>query len=331
MHEDLISIVVPVYNVERYIRNCMDSILNQSYNNIEVILIDDGSVDDSSNICDHYVNIDTRVKVIHQSNRGLSAARNKGLETASGKYVMFVDSDDDILPDCVEYLYHLLRKHQTRMAICAYSTVILNKNKQKIINIGRSFHEECLTTENALERMLNEAGFTVSSCAKLYDLALFDTVRFPVKRLCEDNGTTYKLIMQCDKIAYGNQSKYNYYRRENSIMTSNFNLKKVDMILLNDMMCADILNKFPSLENSIKRRKMYARFNVLRQMVKATLDEQEIIAKQEIIKYLKTNKNDILKNPVSSFRDRMAILTLLVHEKVFKISWNIYEFLSHIF
>jgi len=319
--EELISVVIPVYNVEKYLDNCLTSVLNQTYQNIEILLVDDGSTDESGKICDLYAKKDERIIVFHKTNGGLSSARNYGLEKSKGKYITFIDSDDDIENDYIEYLYYLLKRYHTDMSICSYSIVEREEKK----SIGEKYSEVLLTTEECLERMLNDKGFTVSACAKLYKKTLFNEVLFPEKKLCEDNGTTYKIIMQCNNIAYGPESKYNYYKRENSIMTSNFNRRKLDLIELTEEMCDKIDSKFPSLKEATERRRSYARFSVLRQMGNTKLDNELNTEKEKIIDELKKNKEKLFRNSNSSLRDKAAMISLLFGNNVFNFSWKFYE------
>lgn len=320
MEKDLISVIIPVYNVEKYLKNCLDSVINQTYKNIEIILVDDGSTDNSGKICDEYAQKDLRIKVIHKENGGLSDARNVGIEQSIGKYITFIDSDDDIDTGYVRYLYELLNRNNTKMSIAAYTVV----SKEKKIDIGAGYEEKVLTTEECLDRMLCEEGFTISSCAKLYSKELFQNVQFPIAKLNEDNGTTYKLILQCEKIAYGNKSIYNYYKRENSIMTSSFNLKKLDLITLTDEMCDNIDEKYPNLKECTDKKRITSRFSILRQMLVGKLDAEQEFVMKEIERYIKKRKKQILKNKKMNKRDKIALITLLLGRSIFAFSWKVY-------
>lgn len=320
--EALVSIIVPVYNVEKYIEMCLDSVINQTYKNIEILLIDDGSTDNSGNICDKWQKKDKRIKTFHKENGGLSSARNYGIDRAKGDYLTFIDSDDTLELDYVEYLYNLIKKHDTDLSICPY-TVIINETKK--YDFGKNYDEELLDTDECLKRMLCEEGFTVSACAKLYKKELFDDIRYPLNKLCEDNGTTYKTIMKCSKIAYGNESKYNYFKRPNSIMTSKFNMKRLDLIELTDIMCDDIESKYSNIKSACDKRRMHSRFSILRQMINCKLNNEEEKKQKEIIKYLKKNKKIVFKNKEFDKRDKIALLSLLLGKTFFKISWNIYD------
>ena len=318
----LISVIVPVYNVEKYIEKCLDSIINQTYKNIEILLIDDGSTDSSGKICDDYSKQDKRIKVFHKENGGLSSARNYGVDKSKGEYLTFIDSDDIIELDYIDYLFGLIKKYDVELSICPY-TVIINNTKK--YNFGKNNIEELMDTERCLKRMLCEEGFTVSACAKMYKKSLFDDIKFPVNKLCEDNGTTYKLMFKCDNIAYGNISKYNYFKRPNSIMTSKFNIKRMDLLDLTDTMCDDIEKKYPNIIDACNKRRVHARFSILRQMTNCELTEDERLKQKEIVKYLKQNRKKIFINKVFDKRDKMAMLSLLFGHKTFELCWNVYD------
>lgn len=318
-HNELISIIIPVYNVEKYLDRCIKSVINQTYKNIEIILIDDGSTDKSLDICYNYLEQDNRIKVFHKENGGLSSARNYGIDVATGKYLTFIDSDDEIEKDYIEYLYNLIKKYDTKMSICSYSVI-----KNNITDFGLNLCEKLLTTEECLDNLLCEKGFTVSACAKMYEKDLFKNIRYPLNKLCEDNGTTYKLIMECNNIAYGNESKYNYYIHDNSITTSEFNLRKLDLIELVDTMCDDIIKRFPDLINSVEKRRNSARFSILRQMLESKNSNNYINIQKDIIKYLKSKKKKIITNPKSDKKDKLAIVLLMINKNLFKLGWKIY-------
>lgn len=323
METPLISIIVPVYNVRDYLDTCLDSLQKQNYPKLEIILIDDGSTDGSGVVCDDYAKRDPRAKVIHQQNRGLSAARNAGLAHATGSYITFVDSDDYIAPDYVSYLFSLITKHGVLLSVCAISELTL-KNHQ--INYGANFEEKLMSTEEALGRMLREEGFNVSAYAKMYRRDLWQGITFPENTVHEDLGTTYKLFEKCSKIAYGPGAKYIYRKRKSSISTQGFSDQKFDIISLTDTMCNELETKFPYLATTIDLRRMHARFSVLRQLALAkSLTPEQKSKEQEIIDYLKTNKTSVTKNPYATLRDKIAIYSLLLGKSVFKFTWQLYS------
>lgn len=318
MKNDLISIIIPVYNVEKYLAKNIESVIRQTYRNIEVILINDGSTDNSGKICDEYAKIDKRIKVIHKSNGGLSDARNVGIDVANGQFITFCDSDDYLKESYIEYLYELIKKDKCKMSICSYC--ILTEN-EKMIDCGKGYNEGILTTEQALSRMLCDEGFSVSACAKLYAKELFDDVRYPVGKLCEDNGTTYKLIKKCKLISYGNISQYIYIKRSGSIMNSKFNMKKLDLLELTNEMANELLEEYPNIKDAIERRVIYAKLSIIRQAINDDTSVKLVKKlRQEVIRDWKK----ILLNKKINSRDKAAFFILLLGKNAFRLSWNVY-------
>lgn len=347
----LISVIIPVYNVAKVLERCVESIRNQTYPNLEIILVDDGSTDMSGKFCDVFAKKDSRIKVIHQPNQGLSAARNAGLGLAVGKYITFVDSDDTAHPDLVTTLYQLLQDHKTLMSIGSFTEVYPNGRRQNFAKSQPSpQNNSVLSTVECLTAMLCEDNFTMSACSKLYARELFQHVRFPIGKLHEDVGTTYKLIEQCDKITVTSISLYDYYQNDNSIIHQNLTKRKLDLIELTDQMCDELTAKFltpdsrnhtstpgdlTNLSNAIKKRRMHARFSILRQMVMVTPKAMTPIQngltpsefrkiRRRTIRYLRKHKNYILKNPLSTRRDLLAMRSLQFGLPFFKFAWQTY-------
>lgn len=215
----LISIIVPVFNVEPYLRRCVSSILNQTYKNLEIFLVDDGSPDNCPQICDEYAKIDFRIKVIHKENGGLSDARNVGIISSKGEYLSFVDSDDFISPEFIECLYSSVVENAVKLAVCQIDNFSdsMTRNKQKK-------HCDCLliSKESALKYYtalnFDDSSPFISACTKLYHRSLFDEVKFPVGKIYEDGLISYKIIDLADNIAFLKNPLYHYYVRGNGIM-----------------------------------------------------------------------------------------------------------------
>ena len=258
----LISIVLPIYNVENYIEKCMESVLNQTYKNIEIILVDDGSPDNCPIICDQYVKEDNRVKVVHKENGGLSDARNAGIKVANGDYITFIDSDDYVDKDYVEFLYNTIEETDADIAIGGHRVIY---DSGKIIE--KETHENSvLEPKKVLERILYDDGIDLSAWGKLYKRYLFNDIKFPKGRLFEDSATTYMLVDKANKIAINSISKYNYIIRKNSISNAKFSPKKMDLITSTREMSEYVKNKYPDLKNAANRRLMYAYLSTLSQL-----------------------------------------------------------------
>ncbi len=314
----LISIIIPIYQVEKYLVRCLESIINQTYENIEIILVDDGSKDNCPQICDEYMKKDKRIKVIHKKNGGLSDARNKGLETIKGSYVTFVDSDDYVEKDYIEYLYKLIKKYKTNLSVCASRAIY----ESGTIISQETYEEYKLTKVKLLEKMLYQENINVSTWGKLYASKLFNDIKFPNGRIFEDSLTTYKLIDKCDYIAVGLVNKYNYMIRENSILTGPFSEKKLGLIEAYDEMGDYLLKSHPELEKAIIRAKVYANFSTLRQMIYAhpRLKDKE----KDIKKFILSNSRVVMHDKRAQRRDKFAIILLSFGIPFFKIGWTLY-------
>lgn len=219
-----ISVIVPVYNVEKYLNRCVDSILNQTFEDFELILVDDGSPDNCSNICDEYAQKDNRVKVIHKKNGGLSDARNAGIDCAIGEWLSFIDSDDWVENNFLETLYSSAEKYQAEIVIVNFHKVFDDRCERRI-----SVNELCCTGTESLEYLYGQHSIYMNiACNKLYKKSLFNEVKFPVGKLHEDGFTTYKLLNMCKKIYMSNCDLYCYYQRNDSIMNKKFSESRID-------------------------------------------------------------------------------------------------------
>ena len=214
---ELISIIVPVYNVEKYLRYCIDSIINQSYQNLEIILVDDGSPDNCPMICDEYQKKDKRIKVIHKNNGGLSDARNAGLKLVTGDYVMFVDSDDTIHPRTIEILFQPIKDSKKRIRISAGKLLSSTHTVNSFPNIG-DYSIKYRNKKEVMNLLLEESGQWVNVVCKLFDITLFNGLQFPTNRLYEDTYISYLLYDKANDIADINLNLYFYFLRPDSIM-----------------------------------------------------------------------------------------------------------------
>ncbi len=213
--EPLISVIVPVYNVEEYLSRCVESILAQTYKNLDVILVDDGAKDRSGILCDEFAAKDPRVRVIHKENGGLSSARNCGIDAAQGEYLAFVDSDDWIEADAYEHMLDRLRHYNAKLA-CAGRYDVNGRTGEKTVGLCPR-KEECISAEELVGRIFLWDGCDSSACDKLYHRSLFGTFRYPEGKVCEDVPTTYKIVLQADQAIMCPKPVYNYFHRPGSI------------------------------------------------------------------------------------------------------------------
>lgn len=270
MSEPLISVIVPVYNVEKYISACVDSILAQTYTKLEILLVDDGSTDSSGALCDEYARRDVRVRVIHQENGGLSNARNTGMQTAQGTYFAFVDSDDFIAGDYIAYLYEMIEKHHAQIAVCGYQKVYPGDEyscyRGRTGNHNSVDSEKVYSTEEGLQQLLYQRGIISSAWGRLFDASLFmytDVMQFPVGKLHEDVAVMYRLFEAADTIVCGDESKYYYLQRADSIVNQQFDRRRMDYIAFTGECIQFMEDFYPNLRKAAVSRHFGACFELL--------------------------------------------------------------------
>lgn len=226
MNNDVVSVILPIYNVEQYLEECIESVIRQSYKRLEIILVDDGSTDNSSSICDRYAKLDSRIKVIHKENGGLSDARNKGILASTGSYIALVDSDDLIADTFVENLYNACINAQAMISICAFKKF----SDLKEINSSEEDSDLQILSGRELVKRIYQGhfgSFGLVAWNKLYDRRLFEEIKYPEGRIYEDTFTTYRLFLNSNKVVLLNKDLYFYRVRPESIMSAKVTLKKV--------------------------------------------------------------------------------------------------------
>ena len=282
----LISIIIPVYKVEKYLEKCIQSVINQTYENLQIILVDDGSPDNCGKICDEYAKKDHRIEVIHKSNGGLSDARNKGLEIAKGEYIGFVDSDDYIELDMYEVLYNLLKQYNADVSICNFYTV--SQGKITIKNADNGIKE--YNRIEILKEVLLDNNIQSYAWNKLYKKELFDEIKYPVGKKYEDIGTTFYLLEKCNKVVVTGKPEYYYINRQDSIVNNVTESTITDYIEL-------IMQRYDYIEENIKELSSYNK-DYLKKILKTA--EQDIKNLNEVGDYTK-RKYEELYNKVQKF------------------------------
>lgn len=225
---DLVSIIVPVYNVKPYLERCINSLIKQSYKNLEIILVDDGATDGCRELCDELLHRDDRIKVIHQENQGLSAARNTGIEAAGGEYICFVDSDDYVNPEYVRYMYDMCVENGADIGICGH-WITEEDDYFKKIDFARPI--EVYSRDEIFDRFYTDMhGSIVIAWNKLYKRTCIGNIRYDVGVINEDEGTTFKFLYNADKIAFGREVGYYYYSRPDSITGLAYSKRNLDIL-----------------------------------------------------------------------------------------------------
>ena len=301
-----VSVIVPIYKVASYLKKCVNSILDQSYENLDIILVDDGSPDDCPLICDEYEKKDLRVRVIHKVNGGLSDARNAGIEIIRGEYVVFVDSDDFLETRYIERLVNCLESTNSDIAICDYYT--FGEKSFNGCKLSENKSPEIFNNENALKCALVGNPFALSAWGKLYKSSLFANVRYPKGKIYEDLGTIYKIIGLANKICYVPEKRYYYLIRKNSISYAKFSTKKMDMLFYSKEILSYIENYFPQIVDEAKIRVAISAIDLLRDM-DLNKDKETVLCREKCYDILKEYRGKVLRNNKVNVKYRFFSMT----------------------
>ena len=272
MHNDpLVSVIVPIYNVEKYLKKCIDSVVTQSYKNLEIILVDDGSPDKCGDICDKYSETDSRIKVIHKKNGGLSDARNAGINVCSGEYISFIDSDDFVSPFFIEVLYTCIKCTGADIASLVNENGFVDGEDNRVDNLMRDskdYSYEVVSSDKALKLMLYQAIPTAVQW-RLYKKSIFNELCFPVGYLYEDVATTYKAFMLAERIVLIDANAYAYRLRADSIIRMKFDERKLSAIVISKDLYRDICRLRPKLRKAAASRAFAVNYSVFLQVPQA--------------------------------------------------------------
>ena len=294
-----ISVIVPIYNVEQYLDKCVESLVNQTYKNLEIILVDDGTKDKSGEMADLWSIKDERIKVIHKENGGLSDARNAGMKIATGEYITFVDSDDWINYKMYAILINNLEKYNADISVCAVKKVY----KEDVVNEKQVVNKEeicVLTSEEALENLLDEGILKQTVWNKLYKREVIDGIYFEFGKIHEDEFWTYQIFGKCEKIVYTVEQLYYYLQRSGSIMDKPFSMSRLDALEARNNRLNYIKQKFPKLEIKAKKSLFFSCLYQYQLMLKCEKIVEQRKYEQVIKKYIEyVNFNKDEKNILS--------------------------------
>lgn len=312
MIKEKISIIVPVYNVEAYLERCVESILKQTYTNLEILLVNDGSTDKSGELCDKLALRDHRIRVIHKENGGLSDARNRGIDEASSNLIGFIDSDDYIDEDMYETLYRQMVASKADLSMCGHYDVYHQIPEKQVAEI-KTWE---LMPEEAIKMVMEAKILSVTAVNKLYKKALFEQLRFRIGKIAEDAFIMVDLIHQCSKIVATNEKKYYYVHRENSITTQKFSLKFLNVIEAYEQNAKIISENYPDLYDVAIMRLNWAYFYVLDRLL-VDNDFKDKVLEDRLISYLKKNKKSILMDSRFTRARKMSFLALCLSRKLY--------------
>ena len=312
MMEEKISVIVPVYNVEAYLERCVESILKQTYSNLEILLVNDGSTDKSGELCDQLALRDQRIRVIHKENGGLSDARNRGIDEASSDLIGFIDSDDYIDEDMYETLYRHLREVNADLSMCGHYDVYHQIPEKQVSEI-KTWE---LSSEEAIKMVMEAKILSVTAVNKLYKKELFNHLKFEVGKIAEDAFIMIRLLDQCQKVVATNEKKYYYVHRENSITTQKFSLKFLNVIEAYEQNANIIREHYPAIADVATMRLNWAYFYVLDRLL-VDSDFKDKLLEDKLIHYLKQNRVNILRDARFTNARKISFLALLFSRKLY--------------
>lgn len=301
---EMISVIIPVYKVKDYLPKCIESILQQTYHNLEIILVDDGSPDKCGKICDAYAKKDPRIHVIHKKNEGVASARNVGIEYASGEYISFIDSDDWITKNAFQVLYQGIKRYDADCVVGKCITVI---DKNGVLRPKKSPAQpvRCETSEEAVKHTLL-SGSAIWN--RLFKRKIFKKLRFPADRVNDDEFVALRAYEKCNKIVFLNQDTYYYRIRKNSITTSRFSLRNIDYYYNSMDNLAFIKKKRPELRECAEYKYIKAMLYcyVHLKMMKPNQKANKI--KKELHKNIRKNRSLALKNRYLPLQYKLLML-----------------------
>lgn len=303
MKKPLVSVIIPVYGAEKYLRQCVDSVLAQTYDNLEIVLVDDGSQDRSGEICEEYREIHSHIKVIHQANGGLSVARNRGIEEAAGDYYTFIDADDFIHPQCIDYMVRMAVENSAEVACVDLVDYIPDS---PLCLLEEKSYEPVLSSGlDYIRDALYQTSGNSSACGKLYMRELFDSLRFTPKIGYEDLDLFYRLLLNVKRVSFLKAGMY-YYRRNPESYLHKFNLGRVDVLDVTDRMVQYMLAYCPTLYDAARSRRLSAHFNIYCLISLSEERNRDITGRCKNV--IKRERGRFLLNPKTKLKNRLGIL-----------------------
>lgn len=316
----LISVIVPIYRAEAFLSRCVRSILRQTHSNWELILVDDGSPDGCPALCDGYAKFDSRVIAIHQENKGVSAARNAGLDAAHGEYIAFVDADDWVEADYLLYLLNLLKTENLLISVCNHYVTVSGRNIAEFHVSGRV---RSLSKKEAYSGLLYHQPPDVSAWGKLYARSLFDHLRYPEGRIFEDTWTIADLLERAGSLTYGAEPKYHYVYRSDTISKSASRDQMWDFWDAVHHLTEVILRSYPELSRGCTRRRVHAALSIRRLLVNTDASAKGDVERCQTI--IRANAREVLFDWRAPLRDKAGILLSFAGKNVFDAMWNFYQ------
>lgn len=303
MVQPLISVIVPVYKVEEYLDRCVSSLTGQTYRNLEIILVEDGSPDRCGAMCDDWARKDNRIKVIHKVNGGLSDARNAGIAAAAGKLISFVDSDDWLDPDVLMQQYQMMESSGADISVGGILLEYEDGSPSCNLTMAGSYQ---FFTQEALLELIREGRVLQPACGKLYKSELIRDLRFPVGKYHEDTFWTYQAVSRANKVIVADSPYYHYYQRKGSIMGSGFSLKRLDGLEAKSVQLDYFHSNWPALEQEAAMQLMLSCIYCMQGAIRH-LKGQELAKARKVIHETAARISPELFKEINSVKRRILL------------------------
>ena len=315
----LISVIVPVYNIEKYVGKAIETIIGQTYGDLEIILVDDGSTDKSGEICEHYAGKDDRIVVVHQENGGLSKARNTGTRIAKGDAIAYIDGDDYIHPCYFEILAKNLTEHNADISVCGMQVV--SENEYEELTHSKDVENAAveISAEEAIEGMLSQKRFSLSSCAKLYKRKIAQSHYFPEQELFEDYYTVYRFFTEADAVTYTDAGLYYYLKRAGSITKKKYSHQMMDYIKHGEQVIDHVKQSGQQLMDAAISRLVWACFYIVTHIDDSSKYRED---EEYCWNYIKKYRTKVIRDNSAVKKEKMLCALSMFGKKPLKLVYK---------
>lgn len=310
-----VSVIVPAFNLEKYISKCIESLISQTFKDIEIIIVNDGSTDKTQEICEYYTKIDKRIRILNQKNSGVSVARNSGLDLASGDFITFVDGDDFIENDTIEFLLTNLEKYDVDVSTCGFQESHIDENgkihsfKKKNNGFG------IISSEEALKESFVNGKISLFVNGKLYKKEIFDNIRFPINMIYEDAAVIPLIMVKINKIYYDDNIKYYYIRHPKSITNLKFSKQDLDMIRVNKKNFDMVKEKYDYAMDQVEFRYLWSYLCIIDRIAASNAKFDDFC---QLKNFVKKNKFKIFSNKYFTLKRKVLTLIMLINFGLYK-------------
>lgn len=318
----MIDVVIPVYNTAEYIKRCLESIFKQTYKELNIILVDDGSTDNSGTICDEYAAKYDNITAYHKANGGLSSARNYGIEHSNAEYISFVDCDDYLNKYWYENLYQAIQKYDADMASAGATLVYDKSNTGADETLLQPVRIEEVDKAEMYRRMFAQDVVDVSVCTKLFKAKVFQSIRFPVGELYEDMQTIEAIVEACDKLVVVEDKGYFYYQRPGSIMYGDMDIKRMKLVSCMEGLCDKMAEKYPKALDAARTRCIRCYIHVYN---RAIFDNDYKEQARLLRKKIKNERAYVAKSQYMKKHEMIAVWLIMINTAVYKLFLKIYR------